>query len=67
MGYKNFLSDTKAALETRLDHVVPKHDALIERRAKLNKILKAGLAEAYQDHYKHNYPRYPNDEPIGHP
>jgi len=52
MDYKDFLSNTQTALETRLDHIVPIHEARIEKLARLAKMLKPGLSEVWRAQYE---------------
>jgi len=56
MNYKDFISDVKIVLESRLDHIVPKHEARIERLAKISKMLKPGQAGDWRAQYESQGP-----------
>ena len=61
MGYKEFLSETKAELKTRLDYVVHMHELKLELRSNLAQILKVGLSSSFQAQFEY----YPTIYGIG--
>ena len=58
MDHKEFLQEIEGSLGTRLDDLVPKHDALVERRATLAKFLKPGMKKEWHRAIEYHPPRY---------
>jgi len=58
MGYKKFILDTKDALESRLDYIVPRWEDRVKRRSAFTKLMKPGLAKDWRAQYENHPTKY---------
>jgi len=54
MHHKDFLESLRFRIETRLDYLVPRWEARVERRGAFSKLMKSGLSEVWRAQYEND-------------